>query len=129
MRLVSFIRPWPSMRIAGVRLQQRLAVLFPRANTQPFLCESRIEECRFRDEEYHSGALDEIRSDWAACGLGEAPSDREIVGAALHLMQLEIDAGLGDEVLEDLRREVEYRRWCAADECAPAVPMTEGENA
>lgn len=88
-----------------------------------------MEEARFRDPGRHSEALEEIRSEWTACGLGAAPSDREIVSVALHFMQIEIDAGLEDEVLEDLRREVEYRRWCAANESAPVLPTAGGDKA
>ncbi len=111
------------MRNARAGLQKRLAVLFSRP------CGPRVEDARVPGGEYHSEALDEIRSGWTARGLGESPSDGEIVSVALHLMLLEIDAGLGDEVLEDLRREVDYRRWCAADECAPVVPITGGNEA
>lgn len=110
------------MRNTRARLQKRLAVLFSRP------CGRCPEEARFRDRGYHSEALDEIRSDWTAYGRGEAPSDSEIVTVALRLMQMEIDAGLGDEVLKDVRREVNYRRWCATDEYAPTVPINGGDQ-
>jgi hypothetical protein len=96
--------------------------------TRRLPCGPRAEESRSEDTELHREALDEIRSDWAACGLGEAPSDREIVSVALHLMQSEIEAGLGDELVEELRREIDYRRWCATSESAPAAPITEGDR-
>ena len=118
-----------------MKIRKRLAVVFASAHQRPIPCGPCAEGSRCEDPELHREALDDIRSDWVACGLGEAPSDREIVSVALHLMQSEIDAGLGDEVVEELRREIDYRHWCAengcavnsctANECAPAAPITE----
>ena len=116
------------MRNARKRLQKRLAMLFSAPESGPLPCHSCRDEPRLQESDYDREAIDDIRSDWAARGLGEPPSDREIVSVALHFMQAEIEAGLGDEVMEDVRREVEYRHWCAAIDDAPAVPIHEGDR-
>lgn len=58
-------------------------------------------------------AIDDIRVEWEQHRTGCAPGYREIIDIALRRMQQDLDSGNSCEVIEDLRREIGYRRWCA----------------
>lgn len=58
-------------------------------------------------------AIDDIRVEWEQHRKGCAPGYREIIDIALRRMQQDLDSGNSYEVIEDLRREIGYRRWCA----------------
>ena len=69
-------------------------------------------------------ALEDIRVEWEHHRQGCAPGYREIIDIALRRMRLDLDSG-GDEVvgdvIEDLRREIGYRQWCAGAGSAATV--------
>ena len=58
--------------------------------------------------------LGEIRSDLKLEAAGSALSDAEIVDLALQLLRRDLNRGLEAEVLEEVRRETDYRHWCAS---------------
>lgn len=87
--------------------------------------ERRISNLMFSRKPPHSAAdpplspgdietLGEIRSDLKLEGTGSTLSDSEIVDLALQLLRRDLDRGLEAEVLEEVRRETDYRQWCAS---------------
>jgi hypothetical protein len=73
------------------------------------------------DVDVIEGAIEDIRVEWEQHRQGCAPDYREIIDIALRRLQQDLDSGSGEvvgDVIEDLRREIGYRQWCAAQ-----VPM------
>jgi glutamyl-tRNA reductase len=66
-------------------------------------------------------ALEDIRVEWEQRREGSAPEDGEIIDIALRRLQQDLDSGNSSEVIEDLRREIGYRQWCARAVSAAAV--------
>ena len=69
-------------------------------------------------------AIEDIRIEWEQHRSGCAPCYREIIDIALRRMRQDLDSGGGEvvgEVMEDLRREIGYRHWCARAASAAAV--------
>jgi hypothetical protein len=57
--------------------------------------------------------LDRIIDQWDQCeSVGEQNLD-EIIYIALHHLQRDLDSECRGEVIEDMRREIGYRQWCA----------------
>lgn len=74
------------------------------------------------DPPLFSGDIDtlgEIRSDLELQGKHTSLSDSEIVDLALRLMRRDLRRGLEAEVLEEVRREADYRQWCASIDGVP----------
>ena len=65
-------------------------------------------------------AIEDIRVEWEQHRQGCAPDYGEIIDIALRRLQLDLDSGNSCEVIEDLRREIGYRQWCAR---AAQIPM------
>jgi hypothetical protein len=57
--------------------------------------------------------LERILAEWDTQGVGCPLNSRKIVDLALRRLQWELYAGCQDEVIEDVRREIAYRQWCA----------------
>jgi hypothetical protein len=70
------------------------------------------------DVDVIEGAIEDIRVEWEQHGQGCAPDYGEIIDIALRRLRQDLDSGSSSEVIEDLRREIGYRQWCAAQ-----VPM------
>jgi|SRR5580700_4033073 hypothetical protein len=58
-------------------------------------------------------AIEDIRVEWEQHCRGCAPDHGEIIDIALRRMQRDLESGNSCEVIEDLRREIGYRQWCA----------------
>jgi hypothetical protein len=58
-------------------------------------------------------AIEDIRIEWERHRIGCAPSYGEIIDVALRRMRQDLDSGGSGGVIEDLRREIGYRQWCA----------------
>ena len=57
--------------------------------------------------------LERIVAEWYPLGCVRSQNVHQIIEMALLQLQRELDSGHEDEITEDLRREVEYRLWCA----------------
>jgi hypothetical protein len=58
-------------------------------------------------------ALEDIRGDLKFSHEGCSPGDREIIDIALRRMQYDLNVRCSQEVIEDVKREIMYRQWCA----------------
>jgi hypothetical protein len=82
-------------------------------STQPILSSGDID------------AIEDIRVELEQHRKGCAPDHEEIIDIALRRMRRELNSGGGEvvgEVMEDLRREIGYRQWCAGSamyDCGP----------
>jgi hypothetical protein len=58
-------------------------------------------------------ALEQIVLEWTPSRLDATRNPNEIIYIALRRLQWEMDSGRKEEVIEELRREIDYRLWCA----------------
>jgi hypothetical protein len=58
-------------------------------------------------------AIEDIRVEWEQQRKDCAPGYTEIIDIALRRMRRDLESGNSCEVMEDLRREIGYRQWCA----------------
>lgn len=78
----------------------------------------------FRDPELSSAdveAMEQIRSLWQRVMNG-IPSYREIIDLALRNLERDLQSPRRGEVVQDLRREIAYRHWCAANMSSESFP-------
>lgn len=68
-------------------------------------------------------AIEEIRFLWQRVMDG-IPNYREIIDLALRNLQRDLESPLRSEVVQELRREIEYRRWCGANVSDESFPDT-----
>jgi hypothetical protein len=64
-------------------------------------------------------AIEDIRVEWQQHRDGSTPGHEEIIDLALRRMQRDLVSGDSSEVIEDLRREIGYRQWCAGSARLP----------
>jgi hypothetical protein len=58
-------------------------------------------------------ALEQIVKRWAQDEPTSGHNIHEIIDVALHRLQRDLDSECGDKVMDDVRCEIGYRRWCS----------------